>query len=225
MEQLQFFMELADFCRAIESGDEFTFDRRSVEGLELVKLSTKEEEAKLLQTLTLMYWKLPKDRVQAEWRDWVVEKLSARADHQSVLLHFLEHLKGMWDTIGLRRKTKFVLLLERVIEQVARRYPTPFETFIQKGPCAEYDLPIMKQVVLSRQSLTDEEVEYLVSYLLAHADTYFRNFFLKTVLPLLQERQISLGLAERAYAAANKENVSNPMREVLYELYGCADRS
>ncbi|KAI5189748.1 hypothetical protein NECID01_0654 [Nematocida sp. AWRm77] len=216
-------MKLEDFCKEIESQDEFLFCRETMEKISTVELASIEEEEKLWKALALCYWKLPKQTAQEEWAACVVEKLAERKSGKDLLLHFMEHLKRIWSTVGIRRKKKFVKLLECLIEKVTQLYDTPFAEFIKKGPCADYDLPIMKQVFSSRsaKSLTEKEIEYLLNHLLAHPDTYFRNFFLEHVIPVLKETGISQKLAEAAYSAGSKENTSNLMREVLYEMHEC----
>jgi len=214
-------MKVEEACRKIETSDGLKFEAETFEGLEKVSLESKEEKKRLVACLVLFYWKLPKTQAQEDWVRCVVGKMGDREDSQEMLDCMLEHLKEIWLKIDIRRKEKFVVLVEEIVGKIVEKHATPFEKYIRKGPNAQYDVAIMKKVVSSRKTLEEHEVMYLVQYLIRNADTYFRNFFLTSVVPVLEEQGVSREISDIAYVSGKKSTTSAPMRETLYAVQKC----
>ncbi|OAG31553.1 hypothetical protein NEDG_00028 [Nematocida displodere] len=212
-------MLLEEFCKRVEETEEFTINREVLGEIENVEVYSDEEIQKLVDLLISSFWKLPKLQLQEEWIKTVVSQISKRSNGKEVFHLFCLSLQKVWRSVGIRRIEKFVMLLDAVAESVAEHYETPFDQFIRRGPDAKYDLTLMKRIVYSRKQFTEEEVCYLVQFLIDHPDSYFRNFFARDVLPLLEKQGISASVADLAYATGNKENTSTTMREVLFAIY------
>lgn len=214
-------MNTAEAIRRIELAEEFAFDAQALSVISEVEVCSEEELKQIVFALFSNYWGLPKLQNHEKWADFVLDAVQRRKDSSTFYLHMLECIKEHWKKIDIRLKSKFVFLVEKIAEKITESSDVSIKQFIVKGPAAEYDIPIMRTVINNKKSLSDEDVDYLLSYLISTADTYFTNFFIQHVFPILKTRRISARLAEEAYARGNNENMSPKMRELLFSLYAC----
>lgn len=215
-------MKASEVVKSIELADEFTVCKETLLKVETAEMEGTEEYNMVASALFRNFWGIPKMQKQDEWIAQVLEIIEKREDSKAFLLHFLEYIKKSWIKIDIRLKSKFSRLVKGIAQKLVQGSGVEIESYITKGPEASYDLELMHAYIQSRSDLTDKEHEYLLEYLLKHADTYFTNFFINNVLPKLQETGISKVLAEKAYAEGNREEVSSKMRELLYSIHQCS---
>ncbi|KAI5188967.1 hypothetical protein NEMIN01_0231 [Nematocida minor] len=214
-------MKVDEAVKCIEFSEEFTLDKAALSNIETVEIDSEEELRAISAALFKNFWGLPKMQRQEEWAQFVLDAIETRKDSDAFLQHFLQCIKEKWAHIDIRLKDKFVLLVQRIANKIIQNSEVSIEQFISKGPEAAYDLPLMHAYIDSKTALSNEDCVYLLEYLIAHADTYFTNFFISKILPKFEEAGIPKPLAKRAYAEGNKEEVSPKMRELLYSIYSC----
>lgn len=217
-----FLMKVSEVIKSIELAEEFSVCREALSMIEYAEIEDTEEYHAISEALFRNFWGLPKQKNQEEWAQLVLDAIEKRKDSREFLSHLLECIKGNWGKIDIRLKEKFILLVQRIAQRTVRISGAEIERYVTKGPEAAYDLELMRAYIESRAALTGEESSYLLKYLLDHADTYFTNFFINSVLPKFQETGVSQMLREQAYLAGNKQEVSLKMRELLYSIHKCS---
>ncbi|KAI5133606.1 hypothetical protein NEAUS05_0540 [Nematocida ausubeli] len=215
-------MTVTEVVKRIELAEEFEFDEAALSSIEAVALASDEEFVQVTKALFNNYWGLPKFQKQEKWGEFVLSTIEKREDRCTFYAHLMERLRENWAKLDIRLKEKFVVLLRKLIKKRIEHSGAQIETFIAKGPDAEFDWPVMQAVIESKESLSEQETEYLLAYLIKHADTYFTNFFIKHVVPILKRDGVSQEIADRAYSEGSTRRLSPKMKELLYSVHACA---
>lgn len=216
-------MRAEELCREISSIEEFTLDRQVLEKIEHLVVEKEEERKLVVDALLRSYWQLPKLERQKEWMACIVEQMEKRKDGVLFSKSIVEGIKGIWMQVGIRRQEKFVILLDCLADWITRKEDPLFAEYFKKGPAASFDIVVMEKALKNKKRIGEEEVSFLLDYLLAHPDTYFRAFFVNHVLPIFEAQRISVSLAKRAYAAGAKPSCSTLMRSALYAVRACGE--
>ncbi|EIJ87209.1 hypothetical protein NEPAR06_0219 [Nematocida parisii] len=215
-------MSVTEAVARIELAEEFEFDPSALSVIESASISSETEFKQVCLALFRNYWGLPKIQKQEKWADFVLTAIEKRADRNEFFARLMECIKQEWRQIDIRLKPKFVNLVIKLIEIQIKHTDAQIDKFITKGPDAEFDWPIMKAVIRSKESLSTAETEYLLDYLTKNANTYFMNFFIKHVLPILKRDGVTKEIADRAYTEGSSKTTSAKMKELFYSIHACA---
>ncbi|KAI5171693.1 hypothetical protein NEFER03_0998 [Nematocida sp. LUAm3] len=216
-------MRAEELCEKIRKIEEFTLDRAVLEYIEALVVEKEEDTKVVVDALLQSYWQLPKLERQKEWISCVIEQMEKRKDGIAFAKSVVEGVKRIWMHVGIRRQEKFGILLESIVDWVTGKEDPAFAEYFKKGPAASFDIIVMERALKNKRKIGKEEASFLLDYLVANPDTYFRAFFVSHVIPIFETQRISVSLAKKAYAEGAKSTCSILMRSALYAVRACGE--
>ncbi|KAI5181049.1 hypothetical protein NEOKW01_1290 [Nematocida sp. AWRm80] len=219
---LKVFMEVSEACKVIELADEFVFEESTFECIPKVQLNTAEETEMLLKALYMSFWGLPKQEHQNKWVECIIRRIEEREDSEVLFKHLIDLLKKTWNTIGLRRTSKFVYLLKKIVRHMVKTgYKMPLKEYLVKGPSAIFEQTVLTELIKPRKEISEKEVDLLLNHLSNKAPAYFVQYFAKTIIPVLRRVKISKEMSNKAYALGNTPGLTSAHRNVFYTISAC----